>query len=1185
MIQSERIEKAKSLLAAAHGQTMSPEKRSQVAVELAALMLQEAQATQTAEEKEMQAQLSRMMQDPKGKLFTTCMTDQCFRSNDTSRVADQLTFLLKKFGIPRFLSGWRRFQLFVFKWLGKPFHAFLVPLVREMLYQETSRVILPGEPEEMTKHLKERREEGVRINLNHLGEAILGEEEAKHRLNVYLEDIANPEIEYISVKISTICSQLNLLAWEDTLKVITERLITLYRATRKHLYKRRDGKVVPKFINLDMEEYKDLHLTVEAFRCVLDIPEFHTYSAGIVLQSYLPDSYLIQQQLTAWAQQRVLQGGAPIKIRIVKGANLAMEKIEASTKGWPQAPYDNKNAVDANFKRMVIYGCDRERTPAVHLGIGSHNLFDIAYAMLLREENGVKDFVGFEMLEGMADHMRRVIQQLTQDMLLYCPIATRDEFQNAIAYLIRRLDENTGEENFLRYSFGLTPNSEAWKEQVALFSKACQAIALPNNRIRRTQDRSQEPVKPHLNLPFENEPDTDWSLPQNRQWVEQILREWKSRKLEPIPLVIGGKQYFTKSKMGTAVDPSFPDRTLYQYSLAENAHLEQALQAAKHNEKKWSETSIADRSALLAEVAQNFRKHRSDLIGAMVADTGKVIPEADVEVSEAIDFAEYYRRTVEEVIRWPDILWQAKGTVLVAPPWNFPCSIPAGGILAALAAGNCVIFKPASESVLVGWELVQLFWKSGISKEVLQFITCEDEPIGSQLIQDPRINCVLLTGATSTAKLFLNLRPGLDLSAETGGKNAIIITSLADRDLAVKDVVQSAFGHSGQKCSACSLLICESEVYDDPHFRKQLRDAASSLSVGTPWDPATRVNPLIREPNPTLKRALTSLEKGEEWLLEPREDPTNPNLWSPGIKLGVKPGSFTYQNELFGPVLGVMRANDLRHAIQLANGTAYGLTSGLHSLDEREQRYWIKHIEAGNCYINRGITGAIVQRQPFGGCKESSFGDGAKAGGPNYVMQLMHPTQRELPKEQAEPRAEIKSLSSLLSEYSSRDKKEWLASIGSYAYFWRTYFCKSHDPSHILGQDNKLQYVPHRNILLRIQKGDSLLNIFRAIAAAATCGCPLEISCEAAFTGMPSLAVTMETEQQLIERLKQGKIKRVRLLSQPSSELQGALARASCNVNFSLPMANGRVELLKYLREVSISFDFHRYGFLGRHGL
>ena len=280
--------------------------------------------------------------------------------------------------------------------------------------------------------MEKRRLEGVRLNLNHLGEAILGEEEAKRRLGVYLSDLEQPDIEYISVKISTIYSQIHLLGWEATLEALAERLRKLYRVAMKHQFTRADGTIVPKFVNLDMEEYRDLVLTKDLFKKVLDEHEFKNFSAGIVLQGYLPDSHDIQKELTEWAMQRVKSGGANIKIRIVKGANLAMEQFEASVRDWSQAPYTKKSDVDANYKKMVTYGCENIHAKAVHLGIASHNLFDIAYAMLMRAENNVAKEVNFEMLEGMADHIRRVVQKLSRDILLYCPVATKEDFQSAI---------------------------------------------------------------------------------------------------------------------------------------------------------------------------------------------------------------------------------------------------------------------------------------------------------------------------------------------------------------------------------------------------------------------------------------------------------------------------------------------------------------------------------------------------------------------------------------------------------------------------------------------------------------------------------------------------------------------------------------------------------------------------------
>ena len=1187
------INKARSCIKSVKNQSLTLNERSEQAIDLAAMMMEEAQRIQTKGQKDQQVQLAGMMNDPIGKVFTTAMTDQCFRSHRSGRAADQLIHVIENIGVPHYLKSSRQLALKAFSYLGKGLSQVLVPLTIHMIRQETRNVILPGEEGLLIKHIEKRRQEGVHVNLNHLGEAILGEKEAKERLQIYLDDLANPEIEYISIKISTIYSQINLLAWDQVLEILAERLRQLYRVAMTHSFKQSDGSLTSKFVNLDMEEYRDLELTVDLFCKVLDEPEFMSYKAGIVLQSYLPDSFDIQKQLTQWALNRVDRGGAPIKIRLVKGANLAMEQVEAALRLWPQAPYPKKSDVDANYKRMVTYGCEPEHARAVYLGIGSHNLFDIAYALLLRSEKNVEKQVNFEMLEGMADHMRRVVQQLSGEMVLYCPVAKKEEFQNAVAYLVRRLDENTAPENFLRHAFDLKPGTQQWHEQAEIFKQACLHSNQVSHYPRRQQNRLTETFQADVVQCFQNEADTDWSLPQNRQWANQILEEWQNKTYETIPLVIAGKEIQAKKNhTAQGIDPSYPHRTLFSYSLATQEQADHALQCAKENEKQWSQTAIKERVEIIGKFAQLLRQHRGDLMGAMVANTGKTIMEADVEVSEAIDFADYYCINIQEWGQLVDIQWTAKGTILVTPPWNFPCSIPAGGIIAALITGNCTIFKPAPEAILVGWLLAQYAWEAGISKEVLQFIACEDDPVGSFLIQDPRVNGVILTGATETAKLFLRMRPGLDLMAETGGKNAMVITALADRDLAIKDLIQSAFGHAGQKCSACSLAILEAEVYDDPHFRQQLYDAASSLTVGSPWNFKTKVNPLIRSPNATLQRGLTVLDAGEEWLLEPKNHPDNLNLWSPGIKLGVKPGSFTFQNELFGPVLSLVRAEAVEQAFEIMNQTPYGLTAGIHSLDEREQQEWLEKIEAGNCYINRTITGAIVERQPFGGCKDSSIGKGLKAGGPNYLTQLMHATQISCPAEQSSIHHDIVQFltNTLISQgLSKEDQEKWLASVRSYAFYWNEYFSHVHDRSLVLGQDNLQCYVPQSLVTLRIYSIDEVFDALRFTAAALICGTDLEISAVdekiADQLKKPKIdqwiKVLVESEKEWHQRLSDKKIKNVRLISEPPLETKKVLGETVSHFNIAPVLSNGRLELLSLLREISISRDYHRYGNLG----
>src|SRR5262245_36674976 len=462
------------------------------AVELAEALLGEARAQQTAEEHAQAKKLSRMMVDPHGKELTIALADQAFRSRRPERIADQLAYLLERYGVPRYMDWWERVALVLGGAMAHYLPSLVVPPIVARLRHETQNVILPGEEEALSRYLDERRRAGLRLNLNQLGEAILGEAEAARRQEAYCALLTRDDVEYISVKVSSVFSQIDLVAFRPTVARVAERLRTLYRTAARHRYQHPDGRVTPKFINLDMEEYRDLDLTVTAFREVLDEDEFLGLSAGIVLQAYLPESHPVQRTLTAWALGRCGRGGAPVKLRIVKGANLAMERVDASLHGWASAPYAAKPEVDANYKRMVEYGCRPEHARAVHLGIASHNLFDVAYALVLRSEQGIEPWVEFEMLEGMANHQARVVQARAGGLLLYAPVVRAEDFHSAIAYLVRRLDENTAEDNFLRHVFGLEPGSPEWERERDRFLAAFALIDGLSDAPRRTQDRAAE---------------------------------------------------------------------------------------------------------------------------------------------------------------------------------------------------------------------------------------------------------------------------------------------------------------------------------------------------------------------------------------------------------------------------------------------------------------------------------------------------------------------------------------------------------------------------------------------------------------------------------------------------------------------------------------------------------------------
>jgi RHH-type proline utilization regulon transcriptional repressor/proline dehydrogenase/delta 1-pyrroline-5-carboxylate dehydrogenase len=502
----------------------------------------------------------------------------------------------------------------------------------------------------------------------------------------------------------------------------------------------------------------------------------------------------------------------------------------------------------------------------------------------------------------------------------------------------------------------------------------------------------------------------------------------------------------------------------------------------------------------------------------------------------------------------------------------------------------------------------------------LQFAPCSGGTVGQRLVAHDGVDAVILTGGTSTAAQMLSKKPTMNLLAETGGKNATIVTALSDRDQAIKNVLHSAFSHSGQKCSATSLLILESEVYQDGRFRASLCDAVESLRVGSAWDLPTKLGPLIRPPSGALETGLKELEPGEEWAVMPRlHVDGNPHLVSPGVKWGVQANSFTHCTELFGPVLGVMEARDLDHAIELVNATGYGLTSGLESLDDREQEHWRERVRAGNLYINRPTTGAIVLRQPFGGMGKSSVGPGIKAGGPNYVAPLMW--FEEVHKAATGGRAsdamvgrdqrsrlydDLESLQRALEDGAAGGQPNADAetcrvmnAIRSYGDWADREFRTTHDHFRLLGEDNFRRYLPVEPLRIRIHEDDTLSDIFCRACAARAAGCRATVSMPIGLTGAAAGAVALldqltdswgaaiefidESDECLADAICSGQVARVRYASPDRVPpiIRQAAANALQYVADTPVSTNGRVELLWYLREQSISHVYHRYGNLG----
>ena len=510
--------------------------------------------------------------------------------------------------------------------------------------------------------------------------------------------------------------------------------------------------------------------------------------------------------------------------------------------------------------------------------------------------------------------------------------------------------------------------------------------------------------------------------------------------------------------------------------------------------------------------------------------------------------------------------------------------------------------------MLTAWVLCQCFWRAGVSKKALQFVPCSGSAIGPILTTSPLVDCIILTGGTDTGLAILHHSPGVHLAAETGGKNATIVTDMADRDQAIKNVIHSAFSNCGQKCSATSLLILERSIYDDPHFRQQLVDAVASLKVGSAWFFANKLSTLIRPPSGALLQGLTTLEAGEEWALQPAMVDNNPHIWSPGIKYGVQPGSFTHLTEFFGPLLGVMRAENLEQAIHLVNQTGYGLTSGLESLDHREQDVWKEKIRAGNLYINRGTTGAIVLRQPFGGMGKSAIGPGLKAGSLEYVSQFMAFSETAPP--QAQPISTDHRLLQLAQEWRQlvqwgkwpelrNDIDQTISAIFSYLHQMEIRYGRTQDYFHLRGQDNLLRYLPIRDLVIRLHPDDSLFETLARIAAASIAGCNARISLPEEMDNAVTAFLDSHHGRQLLHGMNISRQSNTQLAAQAATigriryaaanrvpaEIFAAAAKTGAYIARTPVYMEGRIELLHYFQQQSICDNYHRYGNLGERSL
>jgi RHH-type proline utilization regulon transcriptional repressor/proline dehydrogenase/delta 1-pyrroline-5-carboxylate dehydrogenase len=1149
------------------------------------------------------ARLAGVLRDERGLDFTRGFVDKVVRPEDPRVAARNLEKVSQD--VPDFLAWYLRGAVTFGGGFATMAPWAVVPTARKILRRMTGHLVVDATPAKLGPALAKVRVPGTRLNVNLLGEAVLGSAESDRRLQGTMDLLARDDVDHVSIKVSSVVPQLSTWAFDQTVERVVDRLVPLYRLAAAPLASGHPAK----FITLDIEDHRDLDVTLAVFRTLLDRDEFLGLEAGIVLQAYLPDAAGALESLTRWAAARRARGGAPITVRLVKGAYLATERVDAILHGWPLATWGSKQETDTAYLRMLDAALTPERIDAVRIGVAGHNLFDLATAWVLAQRRGVTHGVGVEMLLGMASTHADAVRADVGQILLYTPVVQPDQFDSAIAYLARRLQESASPENFVASVADIDHDESVFAREHGRWLASVQALDAPDPvpSSNRTQDRRAPVGDPAHPGAFTNAPDTDPSIAANRSWALDVLRR--------VP----------RSQLGA--------QTIRGARVADRSRLERIVARTAQAGVNWGRQDPFDRAELLDLIGHELEVRRADLIEVMASETGTTLGEADTEVSQAVDFAHHY---AESARRLADMDGDGARFVpprltVVVPTWNSPVANPAGGVLAALAAGSGVVLKPAPEAVRCGALLADVLWDAGVPHSLLQLVDLDENELGRDLIAHPAVDRIILTGSADTARSFRWWRAGLPLTAGTSGKNAIVVTPSADLDLAVQDVVQSAFGHAGQTCSAASLVILVGSMGESDRFRRQLVDATRTLRVAWPDDPTAQVGPVIGEPSGTLRAGLTELGPGESWLVQPTPLDDSGRLWSPGIRDGVRAGSEFHQTEYSGPVLGIMRAETLEQALAIQNGTDYGLTAGIHSLDADEVADWIAGVQAGNLYVNRGTTGAVVRRQPFGGWKRSAVGTGTKAGGSMYVATLgrWEPVPRTVHKSiqlHGLPPRVAAVIEAARSGLSFEEFDQVRAGALSDQRARATEFGVSHDPAGLVVQRNVLRWRPQSVIVRQSElasSGDLVRVLVAATAARAhvllSSGRPLPgpLTQLLASSRSPLHVVDhlVESDDEFLRRaasgdlfreawssgeddppdaletvLSQGQERprhtafggpgaRIRLVGGDPLALEEALGASVDVAIHDAPVVEaGIIEMLPFLREQSVSITAHRFG-------
>ncbi|PCI75292.1 hypothetical protein COB21_05810 [Candidatus Aerophobetes bacterium] len=1111
-----------------------------------------------------------LLNDQLGKAFFHAIADQCFRSLNSKRSMDQYQYLLSLYDLPTSLSGIDRVKFLSIGSLYKKIPSYCKKAIYNYLAKQARPFFLSSQ--ELSS--KSISTPGLESNIDCYCSIPLGASDVQDHVNFYKFFAERTDLSQITINIENLLLNGQSFSFSDELQCFTSHVESILNA---YIKKRKTTSSITFFLEANLYQHEEILL--EAFVHLLTMKSYKNISLGIVLHSYYPDSYLAAKKICIAAKKRVKEGGNPTIITLSKGKFLKKEAQQASSGGYPQPCFLKKELTDANFKKILNLLINKSSITHTHVQVFTHNLLDIAYALVLKNKNGIDQGLSFEMVQNLSSPLRKTLINMNERVVERKTYVPKRYEQQAIITLFRKISDQSNPYSFICSTRGADSESSEWKNQAKSFENS---FALMSDTPETSRLLSVQPVS--LYDRFIHEPPLWFMRSDGHDVIKKALIKPTYTPITSACLKKENTQRIAKHS------PHNSSSILYHYPLPEDKSIEKVLKQLKKPGPICLKLEAEKLKESITKALDYLRKNKATFIKHQVYDLAMPFYLASEQVRAAIDFGQYAINSFDPLLRGTDIDFSPVGSIFVHPHPRSALSTAAQSVFNALLCGNTIMVGADKSCVDTLYTFVSALWESGITQEQLLFLPVDDEILESVAKSD-HVDMMYYFGSKKQALNLYKKRGNKGFRAELEGKNTMIITAMSDRNLAIRHLVDSSFQFSGQYPFATSLAIVEKEVFHDPSFKKSLIDAVQNLKCGPAYDPSSTITPLIGPLSPMQEETLNNT-RSNAWILKPKRLDENSLLYSPGVLWGVKRGSVFHSSPLSLPVLAVMEAENLDKAIYLANNTPFGLAACLESLDIREHKQWINSIKAGSRFINIPSTSLMVKKNPICAIKGSIIGPSRSRGGPNSLIPYVKIEQKDIPKEKFPINQKVNNLTRLLEKISlsAEDLGLWYASISSYSFFFQQYK-RERDLVKVMGEDHTLLYRPLKKIVFRITNKDKPLDFLRIFAATLTAHVHMEVSWEQSpdlsdkqidwGNLLPTCRITQESHETFLNKVRLGNFQLIRTIGAPEEALYLAAANNGGRIEPGSPFSNGRFELLRYFHEIITSSTYHRFGNLG----